>query len=138
MSVYFSRIKLEYSISVPPHITPFYFGEETLNVGETASLTCTVNKGDFPITIEWFLNGKPADTVAGVSVKNLGKKVGYLNVDSLYAEHSGKYTCRATNWAGSAYFTAELSVNGSFGSNACCSCAFVFVPHPNLGTSLLS
>ena len=73
---------------------------------------CSVNKGDFPLTIEWFLNGKRADTVRGISVKDLDKKASYLNVDFLEAGHGGKFTCRATNWAGSAYYTAVLSVKG--------------------------
>ena len=83
-----------------------------MNAGETASLYCTVNKGDDPIEIEWFLNGKPADGVQGISVKRYGMKVSNLNVDSVTAVHSGKYTCRATNWAGTAYFTTEVSIYG--------------------------
>ena len=100
-------------ITVPPHITPFDFGSETLNAGDSASVTCTINKGDFPITIEWFLNGKPVRAVEGITVNSLMKKLSYLGIDSVQAVHSGKYTCRATNWAGSAYYTVELSVNGT-------------------------
>ncbi|KAI4460603.1 basigin related [Holotrichia oblita] len=98
-------------VKVPPHITPFDFGEEALNEGESTSLTCTLNKGDHPITIEWFLDGKPIQTVEGVSVANFGKKTSVLNIDSVQASHNGRYTCRATNWAGAAYFTAKLAVN---------------------------
>ena len=92
-----------------------------MNEGETVSLTCTINKGDVPVTIEWFLNGKPADSVNGIYVNNQRKKVSYLSVDALHAEHAGKYTCRATNWAGSAYYTTVLAINGNLTMN-CIGC----------------
>lgn len=99
--------------AVPPHVTPFDFGGEPLNAGESASAMCTINKGDHPISIEWFLNGRPISHNAnGVTFVDLGKKRSVLKIDLVDAEHSGKYTCRATNWAGSAYYTTELLING--------------------------
>ncbi|KAK9680807.1 hypothetical protein QE152_g38807, partial [Popillia japonica] len=99
------------SINVPPHITPFDFGNDVLNAGDSASLYCTVNKGDNPVNIEWFLNGRPVLGMDGISVDHYKKKVSNLNIESVRAEHSGKYTCRATNWAGSAYYATVLVVN---------------------------
>lgn len=100
-------------ISVPPHIIPFDFGTDALNAGDSTSLYCTVNKGDNPVNIEWFLNGRPVLGMDGISVDHYKKKVSNLNIESVRAEHSGKYTCRATNWAGSAYYATVLVVNGS-------------------------
>lgn len=99
--------------TVPPHITPFDFGQDTMNAGESASLYCSVNKGDSPIDIEWFLNGKPVKNFREIIISRHGKKASILNIDSVQAEHIGKYTCRATNWAGTAFFTTDLNVNGT-------------------------
>lgn len=75
---------------------------------------CTVNKGDHPITIEWYLNGKSlSDSSNGVTIVDLGRKRSVLKIDLVDAEHTGKYTCKASNWAGSAYFTTELLINGT-------------------------
>ena len=84
-----------------------------MNSGKVASLICTIHEGDHPLTIEWFLNGKLVSSVNGVTISRFGKEMSVLKINSLSWEHSGKYTCRATNWAGSAYYTAVLTVNGS-------------------------
>lgn len=102
----------ENNFSVPPHIIPFDFGTDALNAGDYTSIYCTINKGDNPIYIEWFLNGKPIPNDHGININRYDAKVSNLNLNSVQAEHSGKYTCKATNWAGSAYYTAILSVNG--------------------------
>lgn len=99
--------------TVPPHITPFDFGGQTLNAGESASTMCSVNKGDQPVNTAWFVNGKPVEEIRGVSVIQLGRQGSVLSMASVDAEHSGKYTCKATNWAGSAYYAAVLSINGT-------------------------
>ena len=83
-----------------------------MNSGDVASLICTVHKGDHPLTIEWFLNGKLVSGIEGVSASLIGRETIVLRIDSVDWKHSGKYTCRATNWAGSAYYTASLTVNG--------------------------
>ncbi|KRT85355.1 Immunoglobulin, partial [Oryctes borbonicus] len=96
---------------VPPHITPIDI-EGSINAGDSVTLYCTVNKGDNPIFIEWFLNSQPVGFVGGVNVNSVGRKVSVLTIDAVQAEHSGKYTCKATNWAGSAYYTTGLTING--------------------------
>ncbi|KAK9680795.1 hypothetical protein QE152_g38810 [Popillia japonica] len=96
---------------VPPHITPFDFGSDAKNAGESTSLYCTVDKGDHPVQLEWFFNGKPIYEISEVFVTQVGRKSSVLNIESIHAEHTGGYTCKATNWAGSAYYTARLEVN---------------------------
>lgn len=76
-------------------------------------MVCTAHKGDHPVYIDWFLNGKPIEEISGVSLIDLGKQGSVLTIPSVGAEHSGKYTCKATNWAGSAYYASQLSVNGT-------------------------
>lgn len=99
---------------VPPHISPFDFGKVTLNEGESTTVVCTINKGDHPISIDWFLNGKPAGSIDGVSLIDLGHQGRVLMIPSVHAGHGGTYTCKATNWAGSAYYAAKLVVNGIY------------------------
>lgn len=74
---------------------------------------CSVNKGDQPVNTQWYVNGKPVENIAGIAVINLGRQGSVLSITSADAEHSGKYTCKATNWAGSAYYAAVLAVNGA-------------------------
>lgn len=97
---------------MPPHISPFDFGTDAKNAGDSISVLCTVDKGDHPILMDWYLDGRPPYDVNGISVSQFGRKGSILNIESIKAEHSGKYTCKATNSAGSAYYAARLAVNG--------------------------
>ncbi|KAJ8667921.1 hypothetical protein QAD02_009584 [Eretmocerus hayati] len=100
-------------VNVAPQIGIFSFGDEPLNAGDTASLTCIVIKGDSPLEIEWMLNGQPID--AGqfdITVSETGKKTKQLTIDSVNARHAGEYTCIASNLAGSTSRSAVLIVNG--------------------------
>lgn len=96
-----------------PQILPFDFGEEAVNSGDTASLTCTVHRGDMPIDITWRHNNKTITNQNGVSVLN-GKKASMLNIDAVSPENAGEYSCVANNSAGSTSYSATLNVNGTF------------------------
>lgn len=95
---------------------PFNFGEETINSGDPASLTCLVHKGDLPVKIIWFHNNKSLDLNGynlGISVNLNGKKASMLTIDSVNEEHSGNYSCVAVNSAGMDRYSAMLNVNGT-------------------------
>lgn len=98
--------------SVPPKIAPFTFGDEPANFGESSSITCNVIVGDYPIGIEWRLNGEPLDE-ALISIGKMGKRLSLLNIDSVSGYHAGNYTCIASNLAGSVEHSSRLIVNGS-------------------------
>lgn len=68
--------------------------------------------GDFPIDIEWRLNGDPLDD-SRVSIGKMGKRLSILNIDSVSGYHAGNYTCIASNLAGSVEHSSRLIVNGS-------------------------
>lgn len=104
--------RIEINFAVPPHIIPFDFTEESVNSGDTASVQCTVAKGDVPLQMSWFLNGEPAADVAGIATDRIGKRISSLSIDSVDASHAGTFACMATNRAGSANYTAYLAVNG--------------------------
>jgi hypothetical protein len=92
---------------------PFNFGEEPVNAGDMTSVQCTVNKGDFPIKIEWYLNGvKIDDQNNGITTGKMNSRISTLSIESIKAEHGGSYTCAASNKAGTTNYTTILIVNG--------------------------
>lgn len=98
---------------VPPQILPFDFGDEPINSGEVASVTCSIHKGDLPIQIRWFRNNRTLDdSVEGVTILR-GKKLSALSLDSVSSESAGEYTCVAKNRAGITSHSATLNVNGT-------------------------
>ena len=96
-----------------PQVGQFSFGEDPLNAGDTASLTCIVAKGDFPLDIVWMFNNEVIDpTKHDIIVSETGKRTKQLTIDSVGARHAGEYTCVASNIAGSTTRSAVLAVNG--------------------------
>lgn len=97
--------------AVVPQISPFSFGEEDINEGDTVSVQCIISKGDNPVRISWYLNAKPVSNIHGVVVTQ-ARRVGSLTIESVQADHSGNYTCAASNPAGNDTYSAALNVNG--------------------------
>ena len=85
-----------------------------LSKGRDAALTCSVAKGDTPMTIEWTFEGRPVADLNGVRVISGGSRVSLLTIESVGAEHSGLYTCMAKNAAGKASHSARLTVKGQY------------------------
>lgn len=69
--------------------------------------------GDLPVEINWYLNSKTVVEYAGITSSKVGKRNLVLNIESVTAEHSGNYTCLASNRAGTVNYTADLEVNGT-------------------------
>ncbi|KAL3270307.1 hypothetical protein HHI36_009358, partial [Cryptolaemus montrouzieri] len=93
-----------------PQISPFTFGDEPINAGETVSVQCTISKGDSPLNMTWLLDDKVIYPTDGITVMKM-KRFSTLNIDSVQDIHSGKYTCLAVNAAGNNSFSAYLNVN---------------------------
>lgn len=75
-------------------------------------VTCLVSKGDLPVTIMWFFNGKPVKSGdIGINLVNT-KRSSQLNIESVSHQNQGNYTCVVKNEAGSMNYSAELFVNG--------------------------
>lgn len=98
---------------VAPKMTPFSFGDEPLQEGESAGVTCIVSAGDQPLELSWWLNQEKLDpNRSDVSIIS-GKRSTTLTIDSVTGNLAGNYTCMAKNAAGRAEVTAQLVVNGS-------------------------
>lgn len=100
-------------LSVPPEITPFNFGGNTVNAGDSVSATCSVHKGDLPINISWLHNNVSIGYNDGIVISSAGKKISTMAIDSVDESHSGTYTCLAANRAGKMTYSALLYVNGT-------------------------
>lgn len=83
---YTARETLELQVMVPPQILPFEFGEEPANAGDTATLTCSVSKGDQPVNISWIFNGQELTKFnnLGVVLSSINKKTAIMSIDSFH------------------------------------------------------
>ncbi|XP_076265890.1 Down syndrome cell adhesion molecule 1 isoform X22 [Rhynchophorus ferrugineus] len=108
---YNARGSLEVQVMVPPQISHFTFLDEVVNYGEMATTQCAVIKGDFPIKIMWFFNGKPIEHLNGITIIQTSKRISSLNIDAVDGSHAGEYTCAAENSAGQDIYSTGLNVN---------------------------
>ena len=98
----------------PPVIIPFTFGVESVNEGDYAQIMCVVNRGDEPISITWSLKGDVVSSDPDLTTTQLGRRTSMLTLSSVSYRHSGTYTCRASNKAGSVTYSTDLIVNGNY------------------------
>lgn len=101
------------TIVVPPQLVPFDFTEKTFNSGDIVTVSCVINKGDFPIGVKWTHNENLIDASSGISVTRANKRVSQLNIESVGIQHSGEYVCAVKNAAGIAKQALVLHVNGT-------------------------
>ncbi|KAF7270098.1 hypothetical protein GWI33_016898 [Rhynchophorus ferrugineus] len=100
----------EVNVIVPPKISPFY-AATAMHVGDRASLTCSVTKGDQPLTITWTKDGRVLTQGSSVSVTQVDPFTSILVIESLSPEHNGNYSCVVRNAAAEVAHTQQLAVN---------------------------
>lgn len=98
--------------TVAPKISPFSFGDEPLEANEFVSVTCTIMKGDFPITIDWLFNNRTVMEDEEISISQSGKRMSVLAIESVKGHHAGLYSCIGRNDAGYDIHSSNLLVNG--------------------------
>ncbi|KAG8187488.1 hypothetical protein JTE90_027213 [Oedothorax gibbosus] len=99
------------TVRVRPVIEPFNL-PPSVQMGQRLSITCTVSKGDPPISIKWL---RDADSLsrgsADVKVHNLADYSSTLLFDPVRPEHRANYTCVASNEAGSERHSAAMVIH---------------------------
>ena len=106
-----------------PQINAFSFGDDEMNLDDTASVMCSVTKGDLPIRIWWTLvddfsgTERNMSTNDGLMITRSSPKVSMLTIDAVKARHRGNYTCHAHNKAGISQHSAFLFINGLINSS---------------------
>jgi len=84
----------------------------SLNVGDRASITCSVIKGDVPLNVKWLKNGNLIDPSQRISITQVDQYNSILVIEHLLAAHTGNYSCVVSNPAAEAETTQTLLVNG--------------------------
>ncbi|XP_014244432.1 Down syndrome cell adhesion molecule-like protein Dscam2 isoform X12 [Cimex lectularius] len=106
---YSSRGTLEVQVMVPPEIFPM-LPEITSSIGEQIQFSCIAAKGDNPYEIVWFFNGVQR-MPPGVALLKIGKHPNILLITVASYLHTGNYTCRISNVAGSVQQSTYVLVN---------------------------
>lgn len=85
---------------------------------ESVTATCSVSKGNMPISIWWTLSDSieskseyNISTKEGIVISKAGNKLSVLNIEAVKAKHRGNYTCYARNNAGITKHVAYLAFN---------------------------
>lgn len=105
-------------MSVLPVIIPFEFGDEPINIHETVSVMCSINRGDLPIKIWWtffdthYNIERNLSNSDGIMITKTGHKASVMTIESAKPRHGGNYTCLAHNKGGAAQHSAYLAING--------------------------
>ena len=76
-------------------------------------IMCNIKKGDKPVSITWSLKGDVVSSDPALTTTMLGTQASILTITHVGYMHSGTYTCRAANRAGTQTHSAELLVNGN-------------------------
>lgn len=100
------------TLPVPPIIEPFSF-QDGLSEGMRTRTVCGVSRGDPPLVVSWLKDGRPMSASLGANVSALDPYSSLLSISSLGAQHSGDYTCVASNPAAEVRYTAKLQVKGN-------------------------
>lgn len=75
--------------------------------------TCLMQEGDQPVKYSWYKDGRPLDPSLKVRTSLLDSFTSIMLIDRVSAEHSGNYTCAATNAATTSTTSAMLTVRGN-------------------------
>lgn len=106
-----ARRNVEIQVLVPPKILPIQAMTNLLREGMRAAISCQILEGDLPVSFRWERNGKSILGTGNEVIRRLDEYSASLVVENITSEHSGNYTCIASNVAGAERFTVPLTVN---------------------------
>lgn len=117
-----STVNLQHSLSVPvpPRIGPFSFGE--LIEGVRTQVQCVIQAGDLPLELRWLKDHAEISPELSIQITE-DKYSSTLAIPRVGREHTGNYTCVASNEARASSSTANLVVSGNVDVQLlCCFC----------------
>ena len=106
-----ARRNVEIQVLVPPKIMPIQSMTNMLREGMRAAISCQILEGDLPVNFRWERNGKSILGTGNEIIRRLDEYSAALVIEHITSDHSGNYTCIASNIAGSEKFTVPLTVN---------------------------
>ena len=80
---------------------------------ESFQLMCAILKGTKPIRFEWLRNGHKIVENDQISI-DLKATSSILYIDKILVQHSGNYSCRASNSDGTDQSSTILQIKGLF------------------------
>ena len=111
LKVFLSQLT-SFVLSEPPNLLPLNFGQDIMDEGSFAQVSCIVTKGDQPLAISWSFHGSNITSELGITTMPTGPMGSLLMIPSVGHKHRGTYTCKAQNSAGVRSQSVELRVNG--------------------------
>ncbi|XP_070134554.1 cell adhesion molecule Dscam1 isoform X4 [Drosophila bipectinata] len=112
---YSARGSLEVQVMVPPQIVPFAY-DDVINMGDSIDLFCQIQKGDRPIKVHWSFERSSGESgfdqmQPQMRTNRISGKTSMLSIPSASPAHTGRYTCIASNQAGTTTYSVDLTVN---------------------------
>ncbi|XP_039148160.1 Down syndrome cell adhesion molecule-like protein Dscam2 isoform X23 [Drosophila simulans] len=112
---YSARGSLEVQVMVLPQIVPFAY-EDLINMGDSIDLFCQIQKGDRPIKVHWSFERSAGDygfdqVQPQMRTNRISDKTSMISIPSASPAHTGRYTCIASNRAGTTTYSVDLTVN---------------------------
>lgn len=98
--------------TVPPRLAPIIFTGGT-RAGQRAQAICSLDEGDQPITMQWLKDGiQLLESDNNLHISKVNDFTSMLVINRTVEEHSGNYTCSASNSARTATTSTRLSISG--------------------------
>ncbi|GIY67330.1 titin [Caerostris darwini] len=99
--------KVSLTVIDAPEILPFQHSAQH-KIGDSATLLCSVTRGQTPLTFKWYKNGKLLKNYSKEA--NSNEKFSTLVLDPVTALSSGNYTCVVSNSHGQTSYSTILVV----------------------------
>ncbi|GIY51862.1 titin [Caerostris darwini] len=92
-----TELKVEVSVCEKPDLYPM-FVPPNIGLGDPVDLTCSLRKGNLPITFTWLQNGRVVNNASKHNIKiSITNRRSVFIIEKLDAESVGNYTCKAIN-----------------------------------------